>query len=92
MTYAAFILQFPEFSKLTQAQVEVFIAQATLAVSSEAYGDLYETAIAYTAAHQLALAPFSQQMRMVQKDGETSYSMYLKEWIRPKIGRRAMVL
>jgi len=92
MTYAEFILQFPEFTKLTQAQVEVYIAQAEDMLDEDAFGDMYELAVAYKAADSLALSPFSQHMRMVNKDGMTTYGEFFRSSIRPRNGRRGMVL
>lgn len=92
MTYAEFIVQFPEFSKAGEALVQAHLDAATACTSEAAFGDLYSQAIAYLAAHMLAMSPFSQQMRIDKSSGSSTYGDFYKSYILPKCGRRAAVL
>jgi len=49
------------------------IAEATLEVDAEVWGDKTDTGVRWLAAHKLAITPWGQQARMVSKDGSTTY-------------------
>ena len=54
-TYAAFILQYPEFASATiKTQVEAELALSTRLLDSGAWGDFYSDGIGLDAAHSLA--------------------------------------
>ena len=59
VTYASFIILFPEFTTSDsgeQARITNYIAAAVLDVSSDSWGGKADLGISYLAAHRLALA------------------------------------
>jgi len=59
VTYASFIILFPEFTTSDsgeQARITTYIAAAVLDVSTDSWGGKADLGISYLAAHRLALA------------------------------------
>jgi hypothetical protein len=94
--YAEFILDFPEFDQITQAYIEVKLAEAEAMLDELAFGAvgnaLYNVAVGYKAAHLLGLSPYGKQLQLVNEDGTTVYSMAFEQNILPLVARRGMLL
>lgn len=58
ITAADVLLIAPELEAVPSATVDVFLVDAKTLVSATAWGDLYEVALKYTAAHLLAQAGY----------------------------------
>ena len=95
--YAEFVLDFPEFAQITQAYIEVKLAEAEAMLDWEAFGDvdsnaLYNIAVGYQAAHLLALSPYGQQLQLTSDDGSSVYSVALETQFLPLVARRGLLL
>lgn len=73
MTPAELRALFPEFTRATDALIQSRIDWATARTPADIWGDKRDQGIAWLAAHFLALAPGSEDMRKGEKPGETSY-------------------
>lgn len=56
VSVAGFKTRFPEFSSVTDVRIQAFLDDATLILSPCAFGDLYDLAVYYYAAHKLYMA------------------------------------
>jgi len=95
--YAEFILDFPEFSEMTEAYIDVKLAEAEAMLDELAFGEsagnaLYNVAVGYKAAHLLALSPYGKQLQLTSGDGESVYSVAFEQNILPLVARRGMLL
>lgn len=94
--YAEFIVDFPEFSEVTKAYLEVKLAEAAVLLDELAFGeadnDLYNVAVGYMAAHLLAVSPFGKQLQLASDDGSSVYSKVFDRNILPLVARRGMLL
>lgn len=92
-TLIEFVANFPEFEQTPPAYVQAKIDSADRLLSQDAFGDLYFDAVSYHAAHLLAVSPYGQQNAVdPATPGQTSYSVYYKTHILPRVARRGMVL
>ena len=78
MTYGTFTTQFPEFSATDADMVSAMLAASLLEINVAVWGALADQGQAYLTAHKLAISPFGQQARLVQKDGSTTYELEYK--------------
>lgn len=94
--YAEFIVDFPEFASITQAYIEVKLAEAEAMLDELAFGEsgnaLYNVAVGYKAAHLLALSPYGQQLQLLSDDGQSVYSKAYETQCLPLVARRGMLL
>lgn len=67
MTFAAFIIAYPEFAPAGRSIIEAKLAEAAGRVSEEAFGSNYDTAHGLLTAHLLWISPHGATMR---KDGD----------------------
>lgn len=56
VTAASFKIRFPEFASVTDARIELFLADALLMLNAAYWGDKYDLGTNYFVAHKLALA------------------------------------
>jgi len=63
----------PEFSDATDPQVETALADAGAYCNADVFGDQHDQAVGLYAAHLLAISPFGQNARLVNKQGDTTY-------------------
>jgi hypothetical protein len=95
-TASEFKTDFPEFSELTDAYVNVKLGEAEAMLDEDAFGeadnDLYNVAVGYKAAHLLALSPFGKQLQLTNDDGQSVYSKLFDAEILPLVARRGMIL
>lgn len=66
---------FPELNTAPDALVTRFLASAAASIDSELYGDRYDDAQGYLAAHLLCLSPYGKNARLESKAGQTTYGM-----------------
>lgn len=78
MTRAEFLVRHPEFSEATPALVDAKLAEAAEVIDSGVPG--FEFYLSKKAAQLLALSPFGQNARMVNKEGKTTYDVHLEEY------------
>lgn len=94
--YAEFILDFPEFDQITEAYIDVKLAEAEAMLDELAFGttgnDLYNIAVGYQAAHLLALSPYGKQLQLTSDDGKSVYSKALETQFLPLVARRGLLL
>lgn len=94
--YAEFIVDFPEFASITQAYIEVKLAEAEAMLDELAFGEtgnaLYNVAVGYKAAHLLAVSPYGQQLQLTSDDGSSVYSRVFETELLPLVARRGMIL
>ena len=86
---ATFRVNFPEFTNATDALLQAAIDRASTLCDATTYGDLHTQAVLFTAADDLAMSPFSREMRL--KDGTSVYQKRVKQLQRiAAIGIRAV--
>lgn len=73
MDLATFFARYPEFAEAGSELVNACLLEAGATIDQATYGNLYDAAQGALAAHLLAIAPFGQNVRMVAKDGSTTY-------------------
>lgn len=76
-----FLAAFPEFRAAFQrepAMVENALATGALHCGLEVFGSAYPQAVMLMAAHQLAMSPFGEALRIQGDDGSTT--LYYKRW------------
>lgn len=78
LLYTSFIAKFPEFANATQALVQKHLDDALLEIDPAVWGPKADAGQGFLAAHTLALSPFGQGVRLVQKDGTTTYNVHYK--------------
>jgi hypothetical protein len=70
---AGFRARFPEFKTALDPLVQSVLDAAALETNVEELGNAFDEAHGLLAAHKLAISPFGQSARMVNKDGMTTY-------------------
>jgi hypothetical protein len=73
VTYATFIIDFPSFSAVEQETIDAKIADAESRCGETAYGDQYDAAVKYLAAHLLTIAPFGMQVGPQDSPARSSF-------------------
>lgn len=63
MTYAAFILEYPEFAGTDQVMVQKFLDRALLRIDTEVWGLKADAGQGLLCAHMLALSPMGKNAR-----------------------------
>jgi hypothetical protein len=86
VTRTTFLVRFPEFNRASEPLIDAYIEAASLQVDDSVWGDKADLGVELTAAHLLALSPFGQQARMVNKDGSTTYGERLSSMQRQVAG------
>ena len=82
MTRAEFLIQFPEFQGVDDAQIDAFLAAALLEIDLEIWEEKADQGQGYLAAHKLALSPWGNAAEMVVKNiantrhGNTTYGVH----------------
>ncbi len=84
MTLSEFRARFPEFRAASDTLVESVIAEATLEVAPETFGDLTATAIGYLTAHRLSTSAMGKDQRLVDKENETIHWKNYQHIVRMK--------
>lgn len=79
MNIATFLQQFPEFQAADAELVQAMLNAAQLEIDTSVWGPKADQGQGYLAAHKLALSPFGQNVRLVAKDGSTTYEKHYKE-------------
>ena len=90
MTYADFVVAFPEFSDLAEAYVQAKLNEAAREISEAHWGTRFEDAQAYLAAHLLALTPMGFAAKLATPDGRSSYKTRLDD-LRKQLPKRALL-
>lgn len=85
MDLAAFRLAFPEFENATDALIEGKLAEAAISVSSEVYGEQYDTAHGYLTAHLLSASPRGRALARLENDKEATTYLRAFEAIRLQV-------
>lgn len=73
MTTVQFLTQFPEFKTADLSLIQAMLDAALLEIDVSIWRTKADQGQAYLAAHKLALSPFGQNVRLVAKDGSTTY-------------------
>lgn len=73
MNVQTFLIQFPEFAKTDINLVQSMLAAALLEIDPSVWRAKADQGQAYLAAHMLATSPFGQNVRLMAKDGTTTY-------------------
>jgi hypothetical protein len=92
-TVQAFVDAYPEFRSTYQrepAMVANALATAVLHCGPEVFGSAYAQAVMLMAAHQLAMSPFGEALRIKGDDGPTS--LYFRRWQDLANSRRPRVM
>ncbi len=76
-----FQTRFPEFKATDTSLVAATLNDAALMIDAQVWGNLAGQGHGYLTAHRLALSPFGQQARMVQKDGTTTYQKHYERLV-----------
>lgn len=69
---------YPEFNSAADASVQSKIAQATLRVNADVFGDLADQAVMLLTAHLLCISPSGEQARLKMKDRGDFYEREFK--------------
>jgi hypothetical protein len=72
MILSQFRGMFPEFRATSDEMIEGFLGAASVEISESLYGDKYDSAHGFLAAHMLAVSPFGKASRTDNKDEETT--------------------
>jgi len=84
--FSSFVVTFPEFAETSKELVDAKLVEARLRCSEAVFGDKYDLAVSYLAAHLLSSSPMGQHARLVpanakvtREDALTTYErMYLQ--------------
>lgn len=79
MDLATFWTRFPEFSPISDAQVQAKLDQAKRSGDPNAYGDLFDDWQGQWAAHLLALSPEGQEAGLRMGGGANQRTVYQAE-------------
>jgi hypothetical protein len=79
MDVATFRVRYPVFQNVAPQMVAAVIAEATLEVDPSVWRTMTETGIGLLAAHKLAIDPQGNNVRLVAKDGTTTYGNQYEE-------------
>ena len=92
VTVSEFLIRFPEFAPAeTGGLIQAKLDEAVLSLCASSYGDSFDLAHGYLAAHLLAISPFGRTNRMVDDEGNpTSYLLRYRE-IRAEVVPRSFV-
>jgi len=85
VTYATFLVRFPEFAQAPQTLVEASLADAELMVDRDVYGAKADMAVGFYAAHLVATNPLGEMARLDKKSDRTTYLVHF-ERVRRSIG------
>lgn len=73
MTVSQFLVVQPEFAGVDTTLLQAELDAAALEIDVIVWGPKADQGQRYLAAHKLALSPFGQGVRLVAKDGTTTY-------------------
>ncbi len=90
MNLANFRLTFPELNAASDTLVSGFLASAARSIDSDLYGDRYDDAQGFLAAHLICLSPYGKNARLSSKEGKTTYGDRYEE-IRYEVTPSVMV-
>lgn len=79
MTLAEFRIVFPELNTAGDTIVTRFLASAERSIDADLYGDRFDDAHGYLAAHLLCLSPYGKNARLSSKEGKTTYGERYEE-------------
>lgn len=87
-TAASFKAANQEFAQIADAAVELALSDAVSELDARLFGDTFDQAVRWQAAHNLSVSPFGQQARLDAKggDGTTTYLAKLNALTRKKCG------
>jgi len=82
VTRASLIAEYPEFTNADTALVTTKISHAYKFVDETIFGDQADLAVTLYACHLIAMSPYGMEMRLQDKNGETTYlKLFNKEAI-----------
>ena len=87
-TAASFKEHNPEFASIADAVVTLALSDAVSELDSRLFGDTFDQAVRWQAAHNLSVSSFGKQARLDAKggDGATTYSAKLAVLARKRCG------
>lgn len=87
-TAASFKAVNQEFASIADAAVELALSDAVSELDERLFGDTFDQAVRWQAAHNLSVSPFGQSARLDAKggDGTTTYLAKLAVLARKKCG------
>ena len=87
-TAASFKEHNPEFASIADSVVTLALSDAVSELDSRLFGDTFDQAVRWQAAHNLSVSPFGQSARLDAKggDGTTTYLAKLNALARKKCG------
>ena len=94
VTAVSLVARFPEFTQAYTSYPDLVtgsIADATLMVDSDQYGDKADMAITYLAAHMIATNPLGEMAR-IDKKGESTTYLTLFNSVKRSIGAGCRVI
>jgi hypothetical protein len=74
-----FRLTFPELNTASDVLVTRFLASSARSIDEDLYGDRYDDAHGFLAAHLLCLSPYGKNARLVSDSGKTTYGTRYEE-------------
>jgi hypothetical protein len=80
-TRASFFVSFPEFSATDVNLVDAKLAEAAAEIDQDVWGDRATAGHGYLAAHLLAMSPFGNAAKLVDKSS-TTYEVHYKRLVR----------
>lgn len=86
VTVSSFIESYPEFTGTDTTLIQRKLIDAALQVPAGIWGAQTDAGVELTTAHLLALAPFGEGSRLVNKDGTTIYEGRLQTMQRQVAG------
>lgn len=88
MNLAAFRVRFPELAAASDTFVQAMLDDATLRCSASFWGTLHALGVGYLAAHMLALSPWGQSAKLIDKIGQSTYGIAYNQLLRslPAVG------
>lgn len=79
LSYADFMIRFPEFSLVSEEMVQAFLDDAELEMDTATWGTLLDVGHGYLTAHKLTLSPMGQNARLAtEKGGTTTYEQHYR--------------
>ncbi len=74
VTRASFLARYAEFANAEDALVDVLLEEATQRTPERIWGRHTDAGIRYLAAHLMACSPFAAELKLVARDGSSTYS------------------
>jgi hypothetical protein len=75
VTVQSFRARFPEFNNIEDFAIAEIVAEAERRTDESVWQELREDGVKYLAAHLAATSPFSAELKLVDKGGDTRYGI-----------------